>query len=124
MRSDGKKFGDHCLKTYYNNRSVNLLPAHTFHLSLNPSRRCTHHNDVVRCDSNHIIRGCPYLVSPRRNLFQCLSLNNISPIDSHNILNTHSARVILAVLKRIKAQQGTQFSFNLIVIYRLFVLFF
>jgi len=46
----------------------------------------------------------PSLVSPRRrNLFRFVSVNNVSPIDSHNILNSHYARVILAVLKLVRA---------------------
>jgi len=81
----------------------NLLPAHAFHLSLNHSPSCTHHNDMVRCDFNHIIKDCPSLVFPRRNLFQFLSFNNISPIDSHNILNSQFTHVILVVLKFIIA---------------------
>jgi len=56
----------------------------------------------LHIDFNHIIMNCPSLVSPRRNLFQFLFLN-ISPIDSHNILDSHSTHVILAVLKFIKA---------------------
>jgi len=39
-------------------------------------------------DFNHIVTDCPFLVSPRRNLFRMLSLNNISPIDSHTIFLT------------------------------------
>jgi len=39
-----------------------------------------------------------------RNLFQFLSLNdNISLIDSHNILNSQSTHIILEVLKFIEA---------------------
>jgi len=75
------------------------LPARAYRSYLNHFPCRTQRDDGIRC----AISTTPSLVPPRGNLFQFLSLSNISPTDSHNIVNSHSNLVILAVLTFIKA---------------------
>jgi len=75
----------------------NLLPNHSFRLSLNSSPFCTlHHTDAV-CDLNHLLFHCPSLHSSRLLLFSLSAALGYTRPDTKLLLNTRSPILINAI---------------------------